>query len=327
MKLLYLSAHAILEYDELKMFETLGIEYFSLGSYIDPQNPVDKIRPALTQKRNDDLIAHAPLKNQLTKEFVDQFDVVLIMHVPEWVISNWEVIKHKRVIWRSIGQSTAEVEARLEPYRKEGLQVVRYSKMEINIHGNIGADSLIYFSKDKKEYSGWHGANAQMITIGQDLYNRGEFCNYDAIRSVFSQVKSSVYGTKNETIGGKYLDYEGMKQVLRDNRAFFYTGTQPASYTLSFIEAMMIGIPIIAIGNSYRKLSMEIAGDVYEIPNIIQQGVNGFIAENITDALKFANLLIENYSIAQRISEYGRQTAIELFDEKKITNLWRSFLC
>ncbi|MFY0784083.1 hypothetical protein AB1K18_28080 [Peribacillus simplex] len=38
-----------------------------------------------------------------------------------------------------------------------------------------------------------------------------------------------------------------MKQEMRENRAFFYTGTRITSYTLGFIEAFMTGIPIVSI--------------------------------------------------------------------------------
>jgi hypothetical protein len=45
MKLAYFSCHAILEYDELRLFEALNIDYFSFGSYVFPTEPVDPIRP------------------------------------------------------------------------------------------------------------------------------------------------------------------------------------------------------------------------------------------------------------------------------------------
>jgi glycosyltransferase involved in cell wall biosynthesis len=39
-----------------------------------------------------------------------------------------------------------------------------------------------------------------------------------------------------------------MRDYLRRIRAYLYTGTQPASYTLGLIEAMMTGVPVVSIG-------------------------------------------------------------------------------
>jgi glycosyltransferase involved in cell wall biosynthesis len=39
-----------------------------------------------------------------------------------------------------------------------------------------------------------------------------------------------------------------MRAYLRKIRAYVYTGTQPASYTLGLIEAMMTGVPVVSIG-------------------------------------------------------------------------------
>jgi len=328
MKLLYLSCHSILEYDELKLFEEMGIDYFSLGSYIDPQHPVDNMRPSLNHKADDWAYHNAPDKNSIPKEFADHFDAIMVMHVPEWIYKNWDNIKHKRVIWRTIGQSTPEHEQRLFPYRQEGLQVVRYSPREANIENKIGCDKIIRFYKDEDQYKGWIGAGNEVITFAQDMKHRGEFCSYDSFVYVAQGFNAHIYGPNNENSGelnGGLLSYEDMKQKMRDGRVYLYAGTQPASYTLGFIEAMMTGIPVVALGPKYVN-SMKIAGDTYEIPDIIKNGINGFMCNDLDDARIKIKLLLENYDLAKRISEYGRKTAVELFGRETIIKLWKDFL-
>lgn len=58
-----------------------------------------------------------------------------------------------------------------------------------------------------------------------------------------------MFGPGNEGApeSGGMLSYEQMKQKMRENRAFFYTGTRITSYTLGFIEAFMTGIPIVSV--------------------------------------------------------------------------------
>lgn len=328
MKLLYLSCHSILEYDELKIFEEIGIDYFSLGSYINPKSPVDPIRPPLTHQPDEWLSTHAPDRNKLTKEFVDKFDTILVMHVPEWITSNWELFKDKRVIWRTIGQSTSKIEKMLTPYKAEGMEVCRYSPREQLIEDNIGFDAMIRFYKDPKEFQAWIGAGTDVITIAQDMKHRAEFCNFDVFMKATEGFRRALYGPNNENapeVSGGLLTYEDMKQKLRDARAYFYTGTQPASYTLNFIEAMMTGIPVVAVGPKFAN-SLKIAGETYEIPDIIHNGVNGFWSDDIEELRQDLSRLIKDVKFARYIGKNGRETAIELFGKDKTREHWQKYL-
>lgn len=328
MKLLYLSCHSILEYDELRIFEDLGIDYFSLGSYINPTNPVDPIRPALNTKPDKWLLENAPVREKLTPEFVERFDAIMIMHVPEWITKNWDVIKHKRVIWRSIGQSTPAIEQKLAPYRHEGMEIVRYSPREQYIQSNNGFDAMIRFYKDPEEFKGWIGAQNQVITFSQDMKHRAEYTNYEVWTDIVEGFKAKVYGPKNEEMGernGGFLTYNDLKQTMRDSRVYLYTGTQPASYTLNFIEAFMTGIPIVAIGAKYAN-SIDIAGPTYEIPDIIANGVNGFVSDDIKKLRKYIKALQDDMPLARAISRAGRETAIRHFGMDNIKSYWKKYL-
>lgn len=328
MKLLYLSCHAILEYDELKLFEELGIEYFSLGSYLDPQQPIDAIRPALKQERISYLYNKAPDRNNIPKEFFDEFDVIVIMHVPEWIEANWDKMKHKRVIWRTIGQSTPAVERRMQPFKEQGLEVVRYSKRESYIEDNVGCDALIRFYKDPEEFKGYNGMNTEIITFTQNMKHRAEWTNYDTWMKVAEGLPMKVYGTKNEDMGqlnGGFLTYPDMRQKMRDSAVYFYTGTQPACYTLNFIEAMMTGIPMVCIGPKYAN-SLNLAGDVYEIPDIVINGQNGFWSDSVDELRGLLKTLLNKPSLAKLIGQRGRQTAVELFGKDRVKQQWKDYL-
>ena len=323
-----MSCHAILEYDELRLLEELKADYFSLGSYVMPWQPVDQIRPPLRHNPDSWLSANAPDRNNIPQEFIDKFDIIIVMHVPEWIINNWDKFKGKRVIWRTIGQSTPSVEAKLAPFRSKGLEVVRYSKRESNIAGNIGCDALIPFYKDENEFKGWVGGGNEVITFAQNMEHRGEYCNFQAFKYITEGIPAKVYGPKNEQSGelnGGYLTYDGMKQKMRDGKVYVYTGTQPASYTLNFIEAWMTGIPIVAVGPKYGN-SLNIAGDLYQIPDLIANAVNGFWSDDLNECRKYVRFLLNDRKSAERIGMMGRFAAIQMFGMEKIKELWRSYL-
>lgn len=331
MKLLYISCHAILEYDECKIFNELGIDWFALGSYLNPISPVDPIRPGINKVPDRYLMEVAPPREKLPYDFINKFDVIVFMDgspTPGWLRSNWLNLRGKRVILRTIGQSTVSHEEELREFRKDGLQVVRYSPMEINIPGNIGCDAMIRFSKDPNEFGNWNGADEQVINFTQNMMVRGEHCHYEVFEQATRGFRRRLYGPKNENAGdlfAGFLTYEELKQKMRDSRVYFYTGTQPASYTLNFMEAFMTGIPIVAIGPKLGN-SLKIAGELYEIPQIIQNTVNGFYSDDINELRRYIKALLEDKALAQRIGDMGRRTAIQLFGIDVIKSQWKQFL-
>lgn len=333
MKILYLSCHSILEHDELKLFHELGLDVFSHGAYMRFNQP-SEMRPAICAEDNTDegllLQAVNCTKENLSREFIDNFDVILVMHIPTWIIDNWSKIKDKIVIWRTIGQSTSDVEGALAPYRKDGLKIVRYSENERTLPNYIGEDAVIRFYKDENELKDWNGDEKQIITVAQSMPSRMSFCNFNTFVEATNGSQRRLFGPGNEMAGdinGGALSYEGLKEQYRNNRAYFYTGTHPASYTLNFIEAFMTGIPIVAIGPRRGNMpNRPDCADLYGVPNIITNYENGFYSDNVQELRDFIQILMNDKNYAKRIGQSGRRRAIELFGKAKIKEDWKTFL-
>lgn len=332
MNILYLSCHSILEYDELKLFEELGYDYFSIGAYINPQQPHDTKRPALKGKYHEHLASVAMVHNQynLHQEQLDWADVVIAMHIPDFIEKNWAAMKKsgKRIIWRSIGQSVAGIEERLAPFRKDGLEVVRYSPFEKHIPNYVGEDAVIRFYKDPEEFKDWNGDSDEVITFSQSMRSRGEFCNYDIFEKTTRRLNARIYGPNNEDSGelnGGMLSYEDLKQKMRDARVYFYTGTHPASYTLNFIEAWMTGIPVVAIGPSLGN-SPIFGQATYEVADIVRNGLYGFTSDDPEQLRVYIEQLLKDKQFATMISIQSRARAIEFFGMETIRKQWKEYL-
>lgn len=329
MKLLYLSCHAVLEYDELKLFESLNIDYFSLGSYINPQDPADPIRPPLTHVVDPDIHRMAPDRDHIPKEFFDRFDIIVIMHIPQWITNNWENMKHKRVIWRTIGQSTPAIEESMQKYVAEGLEIVRYSPTEARIQNYAGHKEIIRFYKDPKEFGPWNGHTQEVITFAQNMKARGEFCNYDIFEHTVRGLNAHVYGPKNQESGelnGGFLSYLDMKNKYKNSRVYFYTGTQPAAYTLNFMEAWISGIPVVAIGPSLAN-SLHISGKSYEAHELLgTSGEYGFWSDTVIELRNAIEMFYFNPSAGEKITEKARNKAIEIFGVDNIRKQWKTLL-
>jgi len=330
--IVYLSCHSVLEYDEIKLFTELGHNVVSYGAYSNPKNP-SELRPAVKGLCYDEVLSSAVLqssKDHLHDAVIEWADGFMVMHIDQWVRNNWDRIKHKRVVWRSIGQSIPDIELRLAPYRKEGLQVVRYSPTEQRIVNYIGQDATIRFYKDKSEFAGWTGDKAQVMTIAQSMCHPGreKELNWRVFKHGVNGLPAKLFGLGNECAGdlwGGQLSFDEMKSELRQNRCYFYTGTKPASYTLGFIEALMTGIPIVAIGSglAYDDFYKQ---NTYEVADILTHNQDGFIADRIEELHDYCEQMINNHRLAKKISFSGRQTAVKYFGKKVIKQQWESFL-
>ena len=332
MNILYLGCHSILEYDELKLFEELGHDYFSIGAYINPQHPHDPKRPPLNGKYHEQLAAVAQVHNSynLHDEQVEWADIVICMHIPEFVSSNWPIFKkhNKRVVWRTIGQSIEEVEAKIKPFRDDGLEVVRYSPTETRIPSYVGEDAVIRFYKDPDEFKAWDRQTDEVVTFAQSMRSRGAFCNFDLFKAATEGLNAHVYGPNNDDAGelnGGSLSYDDLKAKMRHSAAYFYTGTHPASYTLNFIEAWMTGIPIIAIGPQHGN-SNDFNQNTYEVPELIKNGLFGYVSDDVDQLKIFLENTISDEQHAKEVSRQARNKAIELFGKQAIKKKWKAFL-
>lgn len=342
MKLLYLSCHHVLEYDEVKLFHELGIDVFSPGAYIDPNNPGENPRrpsiPGLTY--DPEILAEfhrigqsfpgEDNKNHLPKEFVDKFDAVMVMHRPDWITGNWEAIKHKPIIWRTIGQSVQLVEETIASYRKKGkIIIVRYSPLERTIPGYAGEDAVIRFYKDPAEYGGWVGNEIKVITLAQNMKVRAKFMGYEYFLAATEGLERRLYGPTDPGadtgVPGGYLSFEELQNQLRVSRAYFYTGTAPASYTLNFIEAWMTGTPIVALGRELGIIKDFRDVPTYEVDRIIENGITGYTGNTISELKSKIKLLFNDWDHARQISQAAREVAIAVFGKEKIKPEWKAF--
>ncbi len=291
-KILYISCHGVLQEDERLLLTELGHEVTVVGF------------------------------GQMVKP--EGYDIIWFMHLPEYLVANWEYIKHKRVIFRSIGQMVPHQELMLQPLVAEGLQIVRYSPYEETIKDYAGQTALIRFYKDENIFKGWTGEKEQVINFTQSLYQRADYCGYETMMKVMEPFPHKIYGWNNEPLGqhwGGAVTVEEQVKILQQNRVFFYTGTYPASFTLSFIEAMMTGIPIVAVGDELGNGSMFPDQKTYEVTEWLE-----LYSDNVLQLQNYIKFLFEDEEIAKEFSVVQRELAISLFGKQKIKKQWEDFL-
>lgn len=331
MKIHYISCHEILEYDEIKLFTEMGYDVFSNGAYLDPKGHITHKRPGIPNmeyKAELAKIAAETSRTPLDDRLIEPFDTFIFMHSPNVLISNWHKIKHKNVILRMIGQSVPSVEMMITPMKNEGLKIVRYSPKERNIPFYCGEDALIRFYKNEDDFYDWDGQTTNIVSFAQSLKGRMNFCHYNEIMPVIEAFDGRVYGPGNEDLGlfnGGCVTYDMQKQILRDSRAFIYGGTWPASYTLSFMEALMAGTPIVAISKSIAHLDCFEPIDFYEVDEILNE-IDGIVCSTKEEMIFATARLLNDYSYAKEISIRQKELAIKYFGRQNIEQQWRNLL-
>jgi glycosyltransferase involved in cell wall biosynthesis len=330
-KIHYISDHSILEYDEVQLLLDLGHEVFSNGAYLDPAGHITLPRPALKggqfyQEYAD--LARTSARTDLPTGLIDPFDVIIVMHSPNVIIQNWEKLKHKTVIWRSIGQSVPHLERALAPMKAEGLIVVRYSPKERHLADYMGEDALIRFYKDENVYGGWTGEKGGVVSFTQSLKGRRDFCHYDEIMPVIEKFDGTVYGPGNEDLGkynGGQVPFEQQLEIMRSAGVMVYGGTWPAPYTLSFIEALMMGLPIVAISKALAHIRKFEGIDFYEVDELLAE-CSGIVCNTVEQMIVETDRLLHNPVHANVISARQRELAMRHFSKAAISKQWADLL-
>jgi hypothetical protein len=331
MRILYVGVHEVLEYDELRILTALGHEVIVMGSYTDPRNQ-NRLRPDQPGLNPDSPLMQLALNSRrdaLPEALIDPMDVIIVMHEPQHLLKNWARLRHKRVIWRTIGQSVWFTEEMLAGLRADGLQIVRCSPAEARIPGCLGSDALIRFGKDPAEYAHWSGSSPGVISFTQYLLQRGVHCSSEMVQQMASALPFTLYGGGNEslTFAGGMLSLDEQKKVLRTARAYFNANTHPASYTLSFIEAWMTGIPVVSVGPMLgNPRNAEYTQETFEVPDLITDGVNGYCSDDPQRLRTVLQDLLNDEALARSIGAAGRGRAIELFGIESVRDQWRQFL-
>ena len=265
MNILLLTAHSIAEYDDVRMFTDLGHDVFSIGAYTKPHSPGDDKRPAILNARyHEDFENLCPdqmaAKEHIPETILDWADVIVVHHYPEkWIYSQWPRIGHKRVIWRTCGQSNPILEGmmrELARLRANPLQIVRYSPKEKPFFEQRGAfagqDALIRFGKYPGDFPEWRGDHTYGTNVTQHMAQRAGFCGFEWYMEATRGLSMRPAGPGSMDLPGGVgpLPEADMYRHLAHASAYVYTGTLPASYTLGLIEALMVGVPVVSIGPS-----------------------------------------------------------------------------
>lgn len=293
------SCHAAFEYDLALMLKAYGnVELDGIFDYGSKQRPKVK---GFTDKDAPGHIHDKAKTLELTADDIGHPDIVICHQTSDYPArAAMYAAMGIPVIVTIFGQGNMTLHDMLAKVAKRyfNVHIVTYSLKAQRIYDKLLGESrsqahFIRFGKPYQEFNPdhWTGEDPVCFVPHNSVHRRGEGCGWPIVSELISRgVPIRLAGKDTEEVGGLgEITYEELKSQYKKCRVMFSPGTHPAPYTLTFVEAVCSGTPVI-VNDSKSGLSQE------GLPVVITEGVEEAYTA-ITNALlndRFNEILHDN---------------------------------
>ena len=157
----------------------------------------------------------------------------------------------------------------------------------------------------------YRGTRAEGITVVNEMPRRGRAVGYDVFQRVREQMPLTAAGMDSESFGGLGdIPYPRLHRRMAEYR-FLFSPMRYTSLPLAVVEAMTIGMPIVALATT-------------ELPTVIEDGVNGYVSSDpdyLTDRMRD---LLADVGLARRLGANARAVATRRFGPARFIGDWNA---
>jgi hypothetical protein len=147
------------------------------------------------------------------------------------------------------------------------------------------------------------------ITVANGMQRRPRIAGYDLFLEMRARVPLDAAGMQTEEFGGLGdIPYRNLHRRVAAYR-FLFSPMRYTSLPLAVIEAMTIGMPVVALATT-------------EVPSVIRHGENGFVTCDLAEMVDCMRFLLNNPAEARRIGDQARRTASERFALERFVAGW-----
>ena len=159
----------------------------------------------------------------------------------------------------------------------------------------------------------YDGSLARGITVVNGMQARPRIAGFDLFLQAREHVPLDAAGMRTEEFGGLGdIPYRDLHRLTARYR-FLFSPMRYTSLPLAVIEAMTIGMPVVALATT-------------ALPDVIQDGVNGFVSQDPETLIARMRALLDDPELARFIGERGRRTARERFGLTRFGAAWTDAL-
>lgn len=183
--------------------------------------------------------------------------------------------------------------------------ISNFSKRAWDMDGIIvhhGVDTKTFTPKDKPK-------NSKILTVANDFVNRDYCLNYSGWKRITDGLEVKLVG-ETRGLSEPAKSIEDLVDEYNSCSVYFNSSTLSPIPT-SLLEAMACGCAIVSTATCM-------------IPDIIQNGKNGYISNDEDELKKYLKYLLDNEPVRQELGKNARQTIIDMFSEEGFINTWNS---
>lgn len=157
----------------------------------------------------------------------------------------------------------------------------------------------------------YRGTLERGVTVVNGMQKRPRITGYDLFLQAKEQIPLDAIGMQTEEFGGLGdVPYRSLHRRMAEYR-FLFSPIRYTSLPLAVIEAMTIGMPIVALATT-------------ELPTVIEQGKSGFLScdpDELQDNMRF---LLTHPEEARCMGDYARNVAHTRFGLDRFIQDWNA---
>lgn len=155
----------------------------------------------------------------------------------------------------------------------------------------------------------YQGQRAQGITVVNGMQRRPRIAGYDIFLRARQQVPLEAVGMETEAFGGLGdIFYRHLHRQIAEYR-FLFSPMRYTSLPLAVVEAMTIGMPVLALATT-------------ELPTVIENGVHGYISCDVMFLIEQMQMLCSNLELARHLGANAQRRAQERFGLNRFIHDW-----
>ena len=171
-----------------------------------------------------------------------------------------------------------------------------------------GVDHAVRLATPEGAYT---GEREKGVSLVNDLPRRKRVVGGDIFERTREEVPLDLFGFNSKEVGGfGDLPQAEVHERMKAYR-FYFNPIRYTSLPLSILEAMEIGLPVVALATT-------------ELVTVIKDGENGYIDTNVVNLIESMRQLLANPEEARRVGEAGRRTVRERFGLERFVADWEA---
>lgn len=149
------------------------------------------------------------------------------------------------------------------------------------------------------------------IVVINHIQERGRIAGWDIYEAISKKIPLDLVGMGTERYGGLGEVLHPYLPAFTARYRFFFNPMRYTSFGLAVCEAMMMGMPVVALGTT-------------EYAAVLKDGYTGFVHTNINKLVAGMQALLDDAALARKQGLHAMAMALDQFNIHRFVQAWES---